>query len=186
MPGRRTMPYGIPSALSVADAHTRATLEAIIANLQVAFGVSGEREQWMVSRDDLVGSSTHTHDDLGRLAGRAAGTATVEAGGGNTATVISPSGNITIGIEVSVAGDVATIAVQVAPAGVYVIKAWLSDDADGALTATTPNVSGVREWQVITAVDGTHTFTVEDTGSRTWYFRAAPLGIPTGTEAVTL
>ena len=64
---KRVMPVGIPSPASISDPATRLFAEAVIANMQVWAGLSGNRDDWMVNRKDMVGASVVGHDKLGRL-----------------------------------------------------------------------------------------------------------------------
>lgn len=61
------LPFGLPSTEAVADTAVRRFLDAVAANLRAWAGESGDRRQWLVSRDDLVKASVVGHDDLGRL-----------------------------------------------------------------------------------------------------------------------
>ena len=68
MSDRRNMPFAIPTPQMVQDPYARAVLQAIIFNLQVFSGISGDRSAWMLTRKDLTDASIVKHDELGRLA----------------------------------------------------------------------------------------------------------------------
>ena len=105
----RKMPFGIPSTAGIADPSLRAILEAIIANQQVAYGVSGQRDQWLVTHKELVQSSSHGRDNLGRLVKTAVKSTQVvqESGGkGRTWLYLGPNMRVSLSSgEVQVKND---------------------------------------------------------------------------------
>ena len=89
---------------------------------------------------------------------------------GIEAQVSLKSPNAVGSLAVSVSGNVATFTLTISPAGVYIVRFWLSDDTTGELSDTTPDVSGVKDWgDVLTNSSGVKVFTVEHAGAHSWY-----------------
>ncbi len=111
-------------------------------------------------------------------------TAILNAGIEAQVTLKTPNAVGTVAVDLT--GDVGTFTLTIDPAGVYIVRAWLSDDTGKTLTATTPDVSGVRDWRdVLTDANGKYVFTVEHTGAHSWYFCWAVLASVASTAAAT-
>lgn len=61
------LPFGLPSAAGIQDPAMRSFAEAVTAVLKTWGGESGNRSQWLVSREELIKASVIGHDELGRL-----------------------------------------------------------------------------------------------------------------------
>ncbi len=184
---QRSMPFGVPSAAAIADPATRASIEALIANMQVLMGVSGDRDRWAVTRGELVKSGSHGNDDIGSLASVNAGATRLASGQSGAASVTHASGASSVGVGVTIAGDIATVTVTVVPARVYLLRAWLADDAAGTIpTLTFPDTSLDISWWPVTNAAGVWTVNIEHTGVYTWYFHAAPISVTIGSAGVAM
>jgi hypothetical protein len=110
-------------------------------------------------------------------------TAIVNAGLAVRVTLKSP--NAVVGITTSAAGNVATVTVQIDPAGVYLLRAWLADNADGSSpTLEQPSVTRDVQWWPVTTAAGTWTCTIEHAAARTWYLAVVVLGIVSTTDSL--
>lgn len=105
---------------------------------------------------------------------------------GLTAEISMKAPNAVGGVTQSVSGNIVDFTLTLDPAGVYVVRAWLSDDTTGALSGTTPDTSGVKDWgDVLTDANGQRVFRVEHAGAHSWYFCWAVIAFRSITDSAT-
>ena len=110
-------------------------------------------------------------------------TAIVQAGLAAEVSLKSP--NAVVSIETEAAGNVITVTVTVDPGGVYLLRAWLADNADGSTpTLTPPDTSRDVDWWAVTNASGVWTKQITHTGTNTWYMGVVVVGVVTTTGSL--